>query len=136
MPRDGPGKVHSLEGYIGALVALLSGLVFLAVGWPLMRGRIGPNPLYGFRIRATLRDERIWYPVNQRGGRHFVIIGAVQVALGVLGLIYLGDERLQRDLVIVTLAAIAGGLIYSVAVCVQMAKQMDRQLHGSGQDVE
>lgn len=101
-----------------------------------MRGRIGPNPLYGFRIRATLRDERIWYPVNQRGGRHFVIIGAVQVALGVLGLIYLGDERLQRDLVIVTLAAIAGGLIYSVAVCVQMAKQMDRQLHGSGQDVE
>ena len=37
--------------------------------------------LYGFRVGATLRHDAVWYEVNARGARHFLILGALMVAL-------------------------------------------------------
>jgi len=40
--------------------------VFLAVlAIPLWLEKIGPNGLYGFRIKKTLENEKIWYAVNR-----------------------------------------------------------------------
>jgi hypothetical protein len=36
-----------------ALVHIISGIIVVAVSWPLIKRRIGMNALYGFRINAA-----------------------------------------------------------------------------------
>ena len=52
-------------------------ILMIAVGLPLWAHRIRPNLWYGFRTPATLRDERIWYPVNQETGGWLIVTGLV-----------------------------------------------------------
>lgn len=47
------------------LVYLASGLLMASLSIPLIRGKVPPNPVYGFRVARTLRDERVWYPANR-----------------------------------------------------------------------
>lgn len=65
-----------LFGCVGALL--------IALGVPLLRRRVRPNPLYGLRIRETLADETVWYEANARLGRGQVALGAglLLLALG------------------------------------------------------
>jgi uncharacterized membrane protein len=62
---------------VGVLLALL--------GIPLMRRRIAPNALYGFRTPTTLSRPTIWYEVNARCGRDLVALGVVVTLLSFLG---------------------------------------------------
>ena len=62
------------------LIFLTTGGVFIALGLPLMRGKVKPNGLYGFRTQATLNDPNIWYPVNRAGGTA-ITLGGIAVAL-------------------------------------------------------
>ncbi|MFV0446698.1 MAG: SdpI family protein [Planctomycetaceae bacterium] len=50
-------------------------------GWPLYRNWVPPNPWYGFRTPATLRDERIWYPVNREAGLWLAALSAVMLVV-------------------------------------------------------
>ena len=40
-----------------------TGLLIAGLGIPLWLRRIPPNHLYGFRSRATLSDETVWYEI-------------------------------------------------------------------------
>jgi len=64
---------------------VVSGLILVGAGIPLMRRTVPPNRWYGIRLRSTLTDERIWYAVNERSGRDLVVVGTTVliVALGV-----------------------------------------------------
>lgn len=53
------------------------GLVLIAAGIPLAMRKVRPNPYYGFRTKATLGDEKLWYAVNAATGRVLVIGGIV-----------------------------------------------------------
>jgi hypothetical protein len=53
-----------------------TGILLIAMGLPLYRRRVPPNPLYGVRFTATMADERIWYDINVRGGRDLIAIGS------------------------------------------------------------
>jgi len=44
-------------------------VLFALIASPLALRRVRPNVVYGFRTRATLADERLWYEVNARYGR-------------------------------------------------------------------
>lgn len=55
-----------------------TGLLMAGLGIPLWLRRIPPNHLFGFRSRATLSDETVWYAANARGGRDFVVIGILE----------------------------------------------------------
>jgi hypothetical protein len=44
---------------------LVSGAVVIGVSVPLIRGWVRPNSWYGFRVRRTLEDPRVWYPANR-----------------------------------------------------------------------
>lgn len=68
----------------GGVAALMAGL-----GYPLWRNLVPPNRWYGFRTPATLRDERIWYPVNQATGGWLLLTGAVTLPV-VVGTYLLG----------------------------------------------
>jgi uncharacterized membrane protein len=61
------------------LIFIAVGVVFLALGIPLLRGRISPNPTYGFRTAKTLSDERVWYAVNRVCGKDMVVAGIVVI---------------------------------------------------------
>ena len=121
-----------MEDWIGVIAPAIIGAAFVVLGVPLMRRRVPRNGWYGFRIGATLRDDEIWYVVNERGGRHLVILGGTLIAVALIGLLFTGDEEAQRDLLILDLVVIGGGLAYSVSVCVAMARDLERRHRSRG----
>jgi hypothetical protein len=54
-----------------------SGLLLAAISVPLILRKIGPNPLYGFRVKKTLEDPAVWYPVNAYAARRLLVVGLV-----------------------------------------------------------
>ena len=67
------------------LVHVSAGLLMAALAVPLMRRKVGPNALYGFRVRRTLDDPRVWYDANAFAGRCFFRSG-IGTALACLAL--------------------------------------------------
>jgi uncharacterized membrane protein len=61
---------------------LFPGLLFVALGLPLVAGRVPPNRLYGFRTAATIADATLWYRVNRAAGIDLVVGGLVLIAAG------------------------------------------------------
>jgi uncharacterized membrane protein len=66
------------------LVFLLSGFLFIVLGWPLARRRVPPNRLYGLRVPATFADIRVWYDANALAGRDMMGLGVATVLLAIL----------------------------------------------------
>ena len=62
-----------------------SGLLLAGLAVPLIRRGIGPNPWYGFRVPATLRDPEVWYEANACAGRVLFRAG-IGIALASLAL--------------------------------------------------
>ncbi|HMJ10657.1 MAG TPA: SdpI family protein [Polyangiaceae bacterium] len=48
---------------------------------PLLRRKVKRNAWYGVRIPATLRDEFIWYEVNARFAKAFIIASVLLMML-------------------------------------------------------
>jgi uncharacterized membrane protein len=40
--------------------------------------------MYGFRVPATLRSDRVWYSINRRFGRELIVIGVTIAAMAML----------------------------------------------------
>jgi hypothetical protein len=51
------------------------GLLLTAISLPLIRRKVAPNSLYGFRVRRTLEDPKVWYDVNEYSGRCLFRLG-------------------------------------------------------------
>jgi hypothetical protein len=52
-----------------------SGLLLAALGVPLILRKIGPNPWYGLRVKKTLADPAVWYPVNAYAAKRLLVVG-------------------------------------------------------------
>jgi SdpI/YfhL protein family len=63
------------------LMYTISGCLLTALSIPLILGKIGPNPWYGFRVKKTLSDPAIWYPANAYAGKRLFVLG-LAAALG------------------------------------------------------
>ena len=59
------------------LIYTISGGLIMALSIPLVLGKIGPNPWYGFRVKKTLTDPTIWYLANAYSGKRLFIVGLV-----------------------------------------------------------
>jgi len=70
------------------LLFLFSGVLLAALSVPLIMGKIPPNGLYGFRVKKTMENPDIWYPVNVYGGKWLMAAGLVLV-LAVVGLFFI-----------------------------------------------
>ncbi len=55
------------------------GLLLSAISVPLILRRIGPNPVYGFRVKQTLEDPEVWYDVNAYAGKGLFLDGLITV---------------------------------------------------------
>ena len=66
------------------LTVMACDALFIVLAIPLMLRKVPPNVFYGYRTRATLTNEALWYEVNAHFGRGFLIGSAVSgvAALG------------------------------------------------------
>lgn len=62
----------------------LTGVLLMGLARPLVRRRVKPNGLYGVRLPDTLADERVWYDVNEVGGRDLFRLGVLNLVGGAL----------------------------------------------------
>ena len=60
------------------------GLLLIVLAIPLIRRRVGPNPLYGVRLSATFADDWVWYEANARSGYDLLYLGVLVVASALL----------------------------------------------------
>jgi uncharacterized membrane protein len=51
------------------------GLLSAVVAVPLIKRKVKPNALYGFRVPQTLNDPAAWYAVNAHFGRRLLLTG-------------------------------------------------------------
>jgi uncharacterized membrane protein len=115
-----------MDNWIGVIVPAAIGLLFIAVGAPLMQRRVKRNPWYGVRFPSTLADDAVWYPVNELGGRYLVVLGGCLVCVGAIGLVFTSNETTQRDLLILACAITVAGLAFSVRSCWLLARDLAR----------
>ena len=66
-------------------VYLCGGVLLAAISVPLIRRKVPPNPLYGFRVRRTMADPSVWYPANEYAGRWMLAAAACWVAAATAG---------------------------------------------------
>lgn len=59
------------------MLYLFSGILLILISIPLLLEKVKPNPIYGFRVRATLDDPGTWYAVNKFFGKRLLVVGAV-----------------------------------------------------------
>jgi uncharacterized membrane protein len=76
------------EVVTAGLIFTAAGVVFIALGIPLLRGRVRPNFWYGCRTEKTLSDEKVWYAVNRVTGRDIVAGGIALIACSLTLLLF------------------------------------------------
>jgi hypothetical protein len=94
------------------LLYSLTGILLAVLSVPLILQKIGPNPWYGFRVKKTLDNPAVWYPVNAYAAKRLVVVGLASSLASVL-LFFLPNI----DLLTYTLACAAvtlGGLAATV----------------------
>ncbi len=67
---------------------ILCGVLFVALGLPLLRGKVKRNNFYGVRFAAAMKSDETWDRWNRIGGRYLVIWGAVIAGLGFICLVF------------------------------------------------
>jgi len=68
-------------------LSLFSGALLAALSVPMILGKIPPNGLYGFRVRKTMENPDIWYPVNAYSGKWLLAAGLI-MAVAAVGLFF------------------------------------------------
>jgi uncharacterized membrane protein len=61
-------------------VLAVNGLMVL-ISIPLILRKVPRNVVYGFRTRATLGDDFVWYEANAYFGRGLVVSGVISIAV-------------------------------------------------------
>ncbi len=115
-----------MDGHIGVLFGVSSGMLLLALGIPLMRGMVGPNRWYGYRNRATTGEERLWYAVNAATGTHLMITGGIVLGCGLFGLLARNDPRQQQKLIAICISIITVGIGYSILIGWRLSLTIER----------
>ena len=68
----------------GLVTILLCDVLFVALAVPLVRRKVRRNPVYGFRTRATLASDDVWYDANAHFGRGLVAASVVSALAALL----------------------------------------------------
>jgi len=104
---------------IGFLLALVS--VPLALGW------VPRNRVYGFRVGATLKDDRVWYATNRRMGLEMIVIGlALWGMTELLGRSALDESTAGRIAWVTLVVVIASFIVRGWRYANRVARQTPR----------
>lgn len=101
----------SMESTLLSIVMAATALLFIGLAVPLIRRRVRPNRLYGFRTRRTLQDEALWYEVNEKTSRDLLWVGIGTLAITAVH----AAGGISTDVfVVVVLVWMIGGVAWSV----------------------
>ncbi len=92
------------------ILFLVWGAVLIGISIPLILGRVGPNRWYGFRIRRTLEDPKVWYPVNRYSGWRLLGVGVAEIVVAT-ALYFVPGLEVAMYASIVSAVAVAGVII-------------------------
>jgi hypothetical protein len=73
---------------------VISGALLAVLSIPMIMGKIPPNGLYGFRVKKTMENPDIWYPVNAYSGKWLMVVG-FGLALAAVGLFFVPSISLE-----------------------------------------
>jgi uncharacterized membrane protein len=92
-----------------------SGALLCALSIPLILRKIGPNSLYGFRVKQTLEDQRVWYDVNAYAAKGLFCVGVIVVitALAFVALPSLGVAGYALSCTAVLVVALTVNVVLS-----------------------
>ena len=65
------------------LMYVVFGLLLIALAIPMLRGKVPPNPWYGFRVPSTLSDPTRWYKANRYAARWLLLTGVITAAAAI-----------------------------------------------------
>ena len=92
------------------------GLMFIALGVPLIKERVPPNRAYGFRTTKSLSDPKIWYAINRIQGLDLLIAGAL-ITLGSVVMLFLGQQlqpdQVVRPLLLLMIFTLSGAAVHT-----------------------
>ncbi|MFN2455946.1 MAG: SdpI family protein [Pyrinomonadaceae bacterium] len=92
---------------IGIMILFaLIGLLLIGLSFPLISGKVPPNPLYGFRTQKTFSDLKIWHEVNRIHGKDMLVSGVI-VFVTSLALLLFGREANPNHVVITLIAVLS-----------------------------
>jgi uncharacterized membrane protein len=63
---------------------IATGILFIVISIPLIRGRIKPNAWYGLRTSRTLHDNDLWYKANRYSGWLLLASGIIIMGLAIV----------------------------------------------------
>jgi hypothetical protein len=104
-----------------------SGILIIGMAFPLYRGRVRRNGLYGVRFPATLADDRVWYPINTRGGRDMIVVGGAYLAAVTFTLLF-GAHWGILPRILGPTAFLAVGLIVDSIVLWRAASRLAKEM--------
>jgi uncharacterized membrane protein len=83
MPLDEIPRARTkiVSAAVPTTVALTLCAFLFVMAAPLALRLVPPNPLYGFRGRATLSDRELWYSANAFAGRALLMSAVVSAVL-------------------------------------------------------
>lgn len=94
------------------LMYTISGIFLSLISIPLIYGKIGPNPWYGFRVPKTLSNPNVWYPANTYAAKRLFIVGIVDVFASII--LYFIPNMSLDTYALSCGALIIGGLIVAL----------------------
>ncbi|MCA9298233.1 MAG: SdpI family protein [Phycisphaerales bacterium] len=97
-----------LANFFLAGVCLCSAFLYVGLAIPLIRRRVGPNPLYGIRLRQAFLSEAHWFALNAFGGRWLLIWAIPLAAIGVTLVV---SPPISGSVPLILLAAFAPAII-------------------------
>jgi len=65
------------------LVFVGLGILSIIISLPLIDEKVKPNPLYGFRVRATLENPKVWYAANKYFAQRLLLAGVVEIVAAI-----------------------------------------------------
>ena len=111
------------------LTLVIVGVVFVIIALPLVRGRVPRNGFYGYRIPTTMRDDRIWYPVNTLMGLWLIWAGSLATVIGVLLLLLRHSDDAARLVLSLGVPALILCLAMGIYRGWRLARAINEQLH-------
>ena len=83
---------------------LVCNAVFVIIAIPLILRKVPRNVVYGFRTRATLENDFVWYEANAYFGKLFLISSLVSALLIVV--LYFSDIVSMQNFINVSIAVL------------------------------
>jgi uncharacterized membrane protein len=65
------------------VTVLICSTVFALLSVPLILRKVPPNPVYGYRTRATLAGEALWYDANAYFGSRFLLCSLLSAGVAI-----------------------------------------------------